>query len=137
MRSEHMFFQVEGMAVGHGITMADLKGTLANFAADLRRGAPGALSPELLPVHRAQWRDRYRLHPLWRQGLSGVQELGQAGDLGLRHGAPTCAQRRLRSRRVERLCLWHGAERARMLQNGITDIRLFFGNDLRFLQQFA
>jgi phenylalanyl-tRNA synthetase alpha chain len=30
-----------------------------------------------------------------------------------------------------------GPERARMLQNGITDIRLFFSNDLRFLQQFA
>jgi phenylalanyl-tRNA synthetase alpha chain len=30
-----------------------------------------------------------------------------------------------------------GPERIAMLKHGISDIRLFFGNDLRFLQQFA
>jgi len=30
-----------------------------------------------------------------------------------------------------------GPERIAMLKHGIADIRTFFGNDLRFLQQFA
>ena len=34
-RSEFMFHQVEGLAVGKGITMADLKGTLQEFANQL------------------------------------------------------------------------------------------------------
>ena len=31
-RSEMMFYQVEGLAIGHNITFSDLKGTLLNFA---------------------------------------------------------------------------------------------------------
>ena len=31
-RSEHQFYQVEGLAVGHHITLADLLGTMEEFA---------------------------------------------------------------------------------------------------------
>ena len=62
-----MFHQIEGLAVGEGITLADLHGTLLTFARaifgpdrDVRH------PPALLPVHRAERRGRRLLLPLRR-----------------------------------------------------------------------
>ena len=97
-RSEIQFNQIEGLAVGHGITFADLKGTLTEFrAAPLRRRAQDPLPCELLPLHRAVGGDGRELLPLRRRGLPALQVLRLARDPRLRHGAPRrAAQRRLR-----------------------------------------
>ena len=50
-----MFQQVEGLVVGEGVTMADLKGTLIGFLRELfTPDIPVVFRPELLPVHRAE-----------------------------------------------------------------------------------
>ena len=57
-----IFHQVEGLAVDHGITLADLEGTLDYLAARaLRRGAADRVPDALLPLHRAV--DRGRTSP--------------------------------------------------------------------------
>ena len=38
--------------------------------------------------------------------------------------------------RVLRLCLWLRTDRVAMLRYGVNDIRNFYQNDLRFLNQF-
>ena len=54
-----MFHQLEGLAVDEDITLADLQGTLLEFArAIFGRRARGAPAPALLPVHRAERRGR-------------------------------------------------------------------------------
>ena len=40
------------------------------------------------------------------------------------------------SKKVQGFAFGMGVERMTMLRHGITDIRLFFENDLRFLEQF-
>ena len=137
-RSEIQFHQVEGLAVGRHITMADLKGTLTAFAHALfgpkvrTRFRVGSL-----PVHRAVDRDGRRLLRLRRQGLPGVQADRLAGDHGLRHGAPgRAAERRLRPGEFTGFAFGMGPQRITMLMHAIDDIRYFWANDLRFLEQF-
>ena len=109
-RSEIMFNQVEGLAVGTAITMADLKGTIVDFAQrHVWRGPPGALPGQPLSLHRAERRGGYGLHPVRGEGLPGVQVHRLAGDHGLWHGPPGGAgEWWLRSGRLLGLCLWHG-----------------------------
>ena len=68
-----IFHQVEGLAVGEAITLADLKGTLDEFArGDLRPRARDPLPAGLLPVHRAERRGRRLLLPLrWLRRAAG------------------------------------------------------------------
>ena len=89
-RSEFMFYQVEGIAVGRDVTMAQLKGLLDELREpDVRREAAPAPARQLLPVHRAERRGRHGLHPLRRQGLPDLQ--GQPA--GSRSPAPAWSTR--------------------------------------------
>ena len=69
--------------------------------------------------------------------LRGVQRHGLAGDAGLRHGAPIV----LRNGGYDPdtfsgFAFGMGPERTTMLRHHIQDIRDFWANDLRFLEQF-
>ena len=139
MRSEHMFFQVEGMAVGHNITMADLKGTLANFARQMY-GADRKVRfrPSYFPFTEPSAEIDIDCILCGGEGCPVCKHSGWLEILGCGMVHPTV----LRNGGYDPdewsgFAFGMGPERARMLQNGITDIRLFFSNDLRFLQQFA
>jgi phenylalanyl-tRNA synthetase alpha chain len=139
MRSEHMFFQVEGMAVGHGITMADLKGTLSNFARQMY-GAERQVRfrPSYFPFTEPSGEIDIDCILCGGKGCPVCKNSGWLEILGCGMVHPTV----LRNGGYDPdewsgFAFGMGPERARMLQNGITDIRLFFSNDLRFLQQFA
>ena len=113
-RSEHQFYQMEGLVVGKGIRMTDLIGTLKEFARQMygsRSQTPGAR--QLLPLHRAEHRGRHGLHPVRRQGVRRVQIHRLAGDRGRGDGASgRPAQRRLRPGHLLRLRLRHGRRAA-------------------------
>ena len=82
---EWMFHQLEGLAVDRHITMADLKGTLAETARQLfGQGAAHSLPLRLLPLRRAGRRFRGRLRLCGGAGCrvckgTGWLELGGAG----------------------------------------------------------
>ena len=99
-----MFQQVEGLVVGDGITMADLKGTLTAFARELfEPDTKVQIRPSFFPVHRTERRGVHRLRLLsWRR-LPDLQAHGMARNRRQRHGAPGGLRiGRLRSRPLYR-----------------------------------
>ena len=137
-RSEHQFYQVEGLAVGHNITMADLKGTMLNFARmfygpDEEVRLRGSYFPFTEPsvefdglcilCHGEGC--RVCKHSGWLE-LAGA---GMVHPVVLRNGGydPSI---------YSGFAFGFGVERPAMLKYDIDDIRYFYGNDMRFLEQF-
>jgi phenylalanyl-tRNA synthetase alpha chain len=133
-----MFHQIDGVAVDKDITMADLKGTLYEFARRLfgedRKVRfrcdffpfvePGVEMAIECAVCKG---DGCRLC-----GTSGYIEVGGAG---MTH--PEVLRRAgLDPNVYQSFAFGIGIERLPMLRYGIEDIRLFFGSDIRFLRQF-
>jgi phenylalanyl-tRNA synthetase alpha chain len=137
-RSESMFHQVEGLAVGEGITMADLKGVLVSFARQM-------FGPD------RQVRLRCSYFPFTEPSVevdmscflcagSGCRVCKQSGWLEIA-GAGMVHPSVLENGgydpdRWTGFAFGMGPERMAMLIHGIDDIRWFFSNDLRFLRQF-
>ncbi len=94
-RAEMMFYQVEGLAIGKGVTFSDLKGVLLNFANQMYgEGRQIRFRKVVLPVHRAKRGGRYRLRAVWSAGLSHVQVFRLAGDSGCGDGASDRVEQR-------------------------------------------
>jgi phenylalanyl-tRNA synthetase alpha chain len=138
-RHEMMFHQVEGLAVGRRVTMADLKGVLVNFAR-LMFGPDRRLRfrPSYFPFTEPSAEADMDCILCGGKGCSVCKYSGWLEILGagmvhpqvLRNGGYDPAE-------FSGFAFGMGPERIAMLKYGITDIRLFFNNDLRFLQQFA
>jgi phenylalanyl-tRNA synthetase alpha chain len=137
-RAEHQFYQVEGLAVGRNITMADLKGTMVNFARmfygpDQEVRLRGSYFPFTEPSVEFDGRcilcrgDGCRVCK-----YSGWLELAGAGmvhPVVLENGGYDPAI-------YSGFAFGIGVERPALLKYDIDDIRYFYGNDLRFLRQF-
>jgi len=137
-RSEHQFYQVEGLAVGRNITMADLKGAMLNFARmfygpDQEVRLRGSYFPFTEPSVEFDGRcilchgDGCRVCR-----YSGWLELAGAGmvhPVVLENGGYDPAV-------YSGFAFGFGVERPAILKYDIDDIRYFYGNDLRFLRQF-
>ncbi len=137
-RSEHQFYQLEGLAVGRHIAMTDLIGTLSEFARqmygpDRKIRIRGSYFPFTEPSVEADM-DCILCH---QQGCrvckyTGWLEIAGAGmvhPVVLRNGGYDPAE-------WSGFAFGMGVERPAMLKYRIGDIRLFYGNDLRFLRQF-
>lgn len=137
-RSEIMFNQVEGLAVGKKITMADLKGTIVDFA---RR----------MFGERRQVRFRASHFPFTEpsaevdmdcilcegQGCRVCKHTGWLEIMGCGMVHPVVLKNGGYDPDVySGFAFGMGPERIAMLKHGIEDIRYFWGNDLRFLEQF-
>ena len=135
---EWHFHQVEGLAVDEGVSFADLKGTLFEFA---RR---------MFGVQR-KVRFRCDYFPFVEPGAEmaidcfvcegkGCRVCSHSGWIeimgaGMVH--PDVLRRvKVDPARYTGYAFGIGVERIAMLKYGIEDIRLFYGNDLRFLRQF-
>ncbi|HEY41431.1 MAG TPA: phenylalanine--tRNA ligase subunit alpha [Dehalococcoidia bacterium] len=133
-----VFYQLDGLAVDKGITMADLKGTLYEFA---RR------------YFGEDRRVRFRcdFFPFVEPGVEmaieciichgeGCQLCRGEGWLEIL-GAGMTHPEVLRRGGIDpdvytSFAFGIGIERMPMLRYGVDDLRLFYGNDLRFLKQF-
>lgn len=133
-----MFYQIDGFAVDKSITMAELKGTLYEFA---RR----------FFGEERKVRFRCDYFPFVEPGVEMAIECGVCGGKGCRLcgdsgwieilGAgmthPKVLERGgLDPRVYSSFAFGMGIDRLPMLRYGIDDIRLFYGSDLRFLRQF-
>jgi phenylalanyl-tRNA synthetase alpha chain len=133
------FHQVEVLYVDRGVTMKDLKGTLTAFAHELFGG------------HLAV-RFRPSYFPFVEPGAEMDIECFQCRGAGCRLckdsgwievlGSGMVHTQVLREvgydpEEVSGYAAGIGVERIALLRHGITDIRLFLENDLRFLSQFA
>ena len=121
-----MFHQVEGIMVDEGVTFAHLKWVLEEFAEHIfGEGVNTRFRPSYFP---------------FTEPSAEVDILGDNGWLeilgcGMVH--PTVLENvGIDSRKYTGFAFGMGVERIAMLRYGITDIRMFFDNDLRFLHQF-
>ena len=135
-RSEIQFNQVEGLAIGRNIRLTDLKGTLAEFARRMFAGQARALSRLVLPFTEPSQEVDIECILCGGDGCAVCKYTGWIEIAGCGMVHPSCCKRRLRPARVERLRLRYGPERMTMNVHGIQDIRYFWQNDLRFLEQF-
>ena len=139
-----MFHQIEGICVGPGITFADLKGTLGAFArAFFGEGTRTRVRPSYFPFVEpgaevdvsctlcggGGQRDGSRCGTCKGTGWLEVLGSGMVHPRVLENvGFDPAA--------VTGFAFGMGVERMAMLKYGIGDLRLFYENDLRFLEQF-
>ena len=144
-----MFHQVEGLAVDESITLADLQGVLLEFA----RAVFGSerqvrLRPHYFPFTEPSVEADVSC---FRCGGTGALPGGDRDSLCKGSGwieilgagmvDPNVfgfvADRGYDPDRVQGFAFGMGIERIAMLKHGVPDLRLFFDNDARFLEQFA
>jgi phenylalanyl-tRNA synthetase alpha chain len=135
---ESIFFQVEGLAVDKGITLADLKGTFFDFC-------------RCIFGEERKVRFRCDYFPFVEPGVevaisclacsgAGCRLCGYSGWIeilgaGMVH-PDVLARVNIDPKVYSGFAFGIGVERIAMLRYGIDDIRHFYSNDLRFLRQF-
>ena len=133
-----MFHQVEGLLVDHGITFGDLKGTLTFFLRQLfGKETTLRFRPSFFPFTEPS--AEVDIQCVMCSG-KGCRVCGQSGWLEIL-GSGMVDPEVFRavdydSEAYTGFAFGLGVERIAMLRYGITDIRLFFENDARFLEQF-
>jgi phenylalanyl-tRNA synthetase alpha chain len=134
-----MFHQVEGLVVGRGITLADLKGTLLSMGAALF-GADQAVRvrPSFFPYTEPSAEVDIRCIRCGGVGCPICKRTGWLEILGSGMVHPAVFEFvGYDPDRVTGFAFGMGIERVAMLKWGVEDIRLFYENDLRFLEQFG
>jgi phenylalanyl-tRNA synthetase alpha chain len=137
-RSEVQFNQVEGLAVGEGITYADLKGTLADFARRMfGQNARVRFRSSYFPFTEPSAEVDVECFVCGGKGCSVCKQSGWLEILGCGMVHPVVLQNGgYDPRRYTGYAFGMGPERQAMLRYRINDIRYFWGNDMRFLEQF-
>lgn len=127
----HTFHQVDAFMVDEGISMADLKGTLGLFArAMFGEDVKVRFRPDFFPF----------VEPGVDYAISTPKLFNgrwvELGGAGLVH--PNILETYgIDTNRYSGFAFGLGVERIPMMAYGIEDLRHFFDNDLRFLEQFA
>lgn len=148
------FHQIEGLAVDEDITLADLKGTLLAFArAVFGEQREVRLRPHFFPFTEPSVEVDVSCFSCEGKGFladgsrcplckgEGWLEVLGAGEVdpNLYAYVPTTERNApgYDPERVQGFAWGMGVERIAMLKHGIPDLRLYYENDLRFLEQFG
>lgn len=133
------FHQIEGLYVDRTVALSDLKGTLAYFAHEMMGvDVDVRFRPHFFPFTEPSVECDFSCHVCHGQGCrvckgSGWIEIAGAGMVDPRVFAkvgydPEC---------TTGYAFGMGVERIAMIRYGISDIRLLYENDMRFLKQFG
>src|SRR5450755_1035046 len=151
------FHQIEGLAVDTDVTLADLKGTLLAFArAIFGEEREVRLRPHFFPFTEPSVEVDVSCFNC-TQGVTGAPR-GSAGEPVVGQRCPLCkgtawieilgsgmvdpnvlghvAEHGYDSETVQGFAFGMGIERIAMLKHGVPDLRLFYDNDIRLLEQF-
>jgi phenylalanyl-tRNA synthetase alpha chain len=133
-----MFTQVEGLVVDEGITLADLKGTLVTLAHELFGHDRGTrFRPSFFPYTEPSAELDISCAACGGTGCNMCKGSGWIEVLGSGMVHPAVFEAvGYDSERYTGFAFGVGIERLALLKWGIEDIRLFYENDLRFLEQF-
>ncbi len=137
-RSEIQFNQVEGLAIGRRITFADLKGTLTAFARRMfGQGVRTRFRASHFPFTEPSAEMDVECFVCGGQGCSVCKRTGWLEILGCGMVHPVVLENGgYDPARFSGFAFGMGPERITMLKYRIEDIRYFWANDLRFLEQF-
>ncbi|MBU1262198.1 phenylalanine--tRNA ligase subunit alpha [bacterium] len=133
-----MFHQVEGLLVDVGIRFSDLKGTLACFLHQMfGRGTPVRFRPSYFPFTEPSAEIDIGCILCQNKGCRVCKNTGWLEILGAGLVSPAVLLNvGIDAEEYTGFAFGLGVERIAMLKFGISDIRAFFTNDLRFLNQF-
>ena len=133
-----VFHQVEGLLVDQGISMADLKGTLTTFAR--RCFGPTTeirFRPSYFPFTEPSAEVDVECLFCGGDGCRVCSDTGWLEILGAGMVDPNVFESAgIDADRYSGFAFGLGVERIAMLEQGVDDIRRFFKNDQRFLEQF-
>jgi phenylalanyl-tRNA synthetase alpha chain len=134
-----MFTQMEGLVVGEGVSLADLKGTLVAFARDMFSSTSRVrFRPSFFPYTEPSAEVDVSCWQCDGAGCAMCKKTGwlEVGGCGMVHPAVFDAVG-YDAERFTGFAWGIGLERVAILRHRVTDIRMFFENDLRFLEQFG
>ncbi len=133
-----MFHQIEGLVVDEGITMADLKGTLDSFAKHLfGPETKTKFRPHHFPFTEPSAEVDVSCFKCGGKGCRVCKGSGWIEILGCGMVHPNVLKvGGLDTEKYTGFAFGMGVERVAMLKYGVDDIRLFYENDMRFINQF-
>ena len=133
-----MFHQVEGLFIDDRTSFADLKGTLQQFVERFfGRSTKVRFRPHFFPFTEPSAEVDIACTSCQGRGCSTCGRKGWLEIMGCGMVHPNVFKAvGYDPAKVQGFAFGMGVERIAMLKYGITDIRLFFENDLRFLEQF-
>ena len=133
----HQFMQCEGLVIGENISIADLKGNLLAVANKMfGEGRNIRLRPSYFPFTEPSVEVDVRCAKCNGAGCPMCKGTGWSEVLGAgmvnRHVLEMCGY----DKELQGFAIGIGIERVAILKNRIEDIRNFYTNDIRFLNQF-
>ncbi|OGS83487.1 MAG: phenylalanine--tRNA ligase subunit alpha [Gallionellales bacterium GWA2_59_43] len=122
-----MFHQVEGLWVGERVSFADLKSVIADFLQNYfeTEDMQVRFRPSFFPFTEPS----AEMDMSWKGGWLEIGGCGMVHPNVLKHVG-------IDSEKYIGFAFGMGVERLAMLRYGVNDLRLFFENDLQFLNQF-
>jgi phenylalanyl-tRNA synthetase alpha chain len=132
-----MFSQFEGFVVGERISLADLKGTLFTFAREMFGETRVRFRPSFFPYTEPSAELDISCIRCGGRGCAVCKQTGWLEILGSGMVHPALFEAvGYDPDRYSGFAFGMGIERVAMLKYDVGDIRMFYDNDLRFLEQF-
>ena len=138
-RAHCIFHQIEALYVDEGVSFADLKQTLTYFAKELFGPETQIrLRPSYFPFTEPSAEMDVSCSLCHGKGCNVCKGTGWLEILGCGMVDPNVLELNgIDKDKYTGFALGMGIERITMLKYGIKDLRLFFENDIRFLEQFT
>ncbi len=133
-----MFHQVEGLMVDRNISMRDLKGVLSTFCHRMFGSGVGVrFRPSYFPFTEPSAEVDIQCVICGGSGCRVCKQSGWLEILGCGMVDPVVFEKvKVDTKKWSGFAFGMGVERIAMLKYAINDIRLFYENDMRFLEQF-
>lgn len=133
------FHQIEGLVIGSGIRMSDLKGTLLQFVREMfGENTQIRLRPSFFPFTEPSAEVDVSCVKCGGNGCRVCKQTGWLEILGCGMVHPKVLEMGgYDSDKYTGFAFGMGVERIAMLKYGVDDIRHFYNNDMSFLKQFA
>lgn len=128
-----MFHQVEGLLIDKSVTMGDLKGLMDAFLTDFfdRKDLKIRYRPSYFPFTEPSMEVDIKL-----TSVHGISDWLEVMGCGMVH-PHVLSEMGIDNEEFNGFAFGLGVERLAMLRHGISDLRLFFENDVQFLKQFV
>jgi len=132
-----MFHQIEGLMVGENVSFANLKSILQTFSEKLFSQANVRFRPHFFPFTEPSAEMDIECGICKGKGCRSCKYSGWLEILGCGMVHPNVLKEvGIDPSKYQGFAFGMGVERIAMLKNKISDLRLFFDNDIRFLKQF-
>ncbi|MGC1390009.1 MAG: phenylalanine--tRNA ligase subunit alpha [Bacteroidales bacterium] len=137
-RAHCIFHQVEGLYIDENVSFADLRQTLLFFAREMfGKDTEIRLRPSYFPFTEPSAEMDVSCKICGGIGCNVCKHTGWLEVLGCGMVHPNVLEScNIDSKKYTGYAFGMGIERAAMLKYGVNDLRLYFENDLRFLEQF-